>query len=350
MKNEKKKQKKFHLIGNLGNSGNNNNGQTVKTKTMIQSITERYGMDSLIISDTNRKNNSKLEILKSIFINSFRCDVIILSVCDFAILFLALPLLIVSKIRGIKICYVLIGGWLGEYVKEHKIVKFALKRYDKLFAETKVCGNKLIENGFFNIEYIDNCKYVDIENKHENGDGKVIKLCTLSRIVPEKGVEDAIEAIKIANKSAEEIKFYLDIYGEIDLDYKSIIEEKICEQSNYVQYKGVVEFEKCPSIINQYDALLFPTRVMTEGMPGTIIDAMYAGTPVIATEWNACKEMIIQNYNGIYYQGRGYELSKILTKFGLYSDLGKMRNNCLVVADRFKPDVAFQPLFNFLNN
>ena len=52
------KEKRICVIGNMGNPGNENNGQTIKTKTMIKVLEEKYGSHVCIVSDTNRVNNS----------------------------------------------------------------------------------------------------------------------------------------------------------------------------------------------------------------------------------------------------------------------------------------------------
>ena len=84
---------------------------------------------------------------------------------------------------------------------------------------------------------------------------------------------------------------------------------------------------------------------MTEGMPGTIIDSMFAGTPVIATKWNACEEIIEQGVNGYYYSGGPEQLLDVLSERELKKVLLGMRRNCLEVSKRFTPEVAFEPLF-----
>lgn len=337
--------KKICIIGNLGNAGNENNGQTVKTKTMIRALTEKYG-DVVVVADTNRVNNSGFAIIASVFRAVLKGDLIVLAVCNFAVKLLALPVYLLAKLQKKKIVYVLIGGWLGKYVSTHKITKWALKRYDVIFAETKVTGEALLKQGFANIQYLDNCKYLKKQEKKTDENPKEIHFCTLSRVVPEKGIEDAIEAICAANSRVKDASYYLDVYGEIEEVYKEDIIKIIQTYSNYISYKGVVKPEQCPEIISKYDALLFPTRVKTEGMPGTVIDAMFAGTPVIAVDWNACREVISDGVNGLIYSWDNRELAEVLCIPYLKQVLKAMQENCFSVADRFTPEIAMKPLFD----
>ena len=339
------KEKRICVIGNMGNPGNENNGQTIKTKTMIKVLEEKYGSHVCIVSDTNRVNNSPFKIILAMISAMIHGDLIVLAVCDYAIKLVAFPVYILAKIQKKKIIYVLIGGWLGNFVKKHKFSKWALMRYDKIFAETKVSGEMLVNQGFTNVLYIDNCKYL-YPKKNYHTDPTDLHFCMLSRIVPEKGIEDAIVAIAKANEMKEaETNYCLDIYGEIGNEYKEDFERLLQKYNQCVKYGGVVEFEKCPDVISHYDALLFPTRVMTEGMPGTIIDSMFAGTPVIATKWNACEEIIEQGVNGYYYSGGPEQLLDVLSERELKKVLLGMRRNCLEVSKRFTPEVAFEPLF-----
>lgn len=337
--------KKICIVGNLGNAGNENNGQTVKTKTIIRALSEKYG-DISVVADTNRINNNGFSIIKNVIHAAIAGDIIVMVVCDFAVKLLALPLLLLARIQRKKIVYVLIGGWLGKYVEKHKVVKWALKKYDVIFAETKVTGNDLITQGFTNIQYLDNCKYLKKQKKTIDENQNVIHFCTLSRVVPEKGIEDAIVAINEANQRIKDISYYLDVYGEIDGTYKNEFYSFVNKYSEYISYKGVVKPEQCPETISKYDALIFPTRVKTEGMPGTVIDAMFAGTPVIAVDWNACREMILDGFNGLVYSWENRELAEVLCKSNLKQSLEAMQKNCFSVADRFTPENAMRPLFD----
>ena len=47
-----------------------------------------------------------------------------------------------------------------------------------------------------------------------------------------------------------------------------------------------------------YDVMLLPTEIYTEGFPGSILDAYIAGIPVIATEWKHSHEFIDDKFTG----------------------------------------------------
>ena len=335
------------IIGNFGDNQNLYNGQTIKTKTVIKALKEKYPQYEIVCADTNRKKNSKHRIIKNIIKVLFSTDLVILMVADYAIKYLSVVSYIIIKIRRKHIFYILIGGWLGKYVEQNKIAGLALKKYDIIFSETQVTMNELKRVGFKNVCKLDNCKFLkQIEKIKE--DTSDLKLCIVSRIVKEKGIEDAIVAVK---KSAANRSEYiqLDIYGEIAQEYESEFFNLIKNNLEFATYCGKLEYNMCPQIISKYDALLFPTKVLTEGIPGTVIDAMFAGTPVIASYWNSFNEIIVDGINGIGYENGVDGLVNILSEEPIKEKLKKMRKNCTQYSYKYMPNIALIPLFTAID-
>ena len=163
---------------------------------------------------------------------------------------------------------------------------------------------KALENqGFKNIIIMPNCKDLKIlkEDELTYNVNKPYKLCTFSRVVQEKGIEDAVEAVKNINESSKEIIYTLDIYGQIDEDYKEKFKKLVKEFPEYIKYKGLVPFDKTVDVLKEYFVLLFPTHFYTEGIPGTIIDAYAAGVPVISSRWESFND-VVDDTVGIGYQ------------------------------------------------
>jgi glycosyltransferase involved in cell wall biosynthesis len=67
-------------------------------------------------------------------------------------------------------------------------------------------------------------------------------------------------------------------------------------------YEGTVPKEDAVDTVRQFFMLLFPTRHPGEGMAGTIIDALAASVPVIATDWNYNSEIVRHGLEGIIYK------------------------------------------------
>lgn len=54
---------------------------------------------------------------------------------------------------------------------------------------------------------------------------------------------------------------------------------------------------KAVEIISKYHYQIFPTRYKTEGIPGSIIDSFFSGTPVIASKWDSVNDVLEDGYN-----------------------------------------------------
>ena len=57
-----------------------------------------------------------------------------------------------------KLFYIVIGGWLPEYLKDKKGLEKRLKKFDGIFVETHTMEAALQNKGFKNIFVMPNCK------------------------------------------------------------------------------------------------------------------------------------------------------------------------------------------------
>ncbi len=108
----------------------------------------------------------------------------------------------------------------------------------------------------------------------------------------EKGIEDAVNAVENVNQKYGRTVFSLDIYGQIDDGYREKFEALQKQFPPYINYSGLISFDKSVETPKDYFALLFPTYYNGEGFAGTLIDAMAAGTPVIASDWKCNGEVV----------------------------------------------------------
>ena len=211
--------------------------------------------------------------------------------------------------------------------------------------------NALEKQGFTNVVVMPNCKDLKILKPEElvYPTGEPYKLCTFSRVMKEKGIEDAVNAVKEINEKEGRTVYTLDIYGQVDSSQTQWFENLQTTFPNYIEYKGVVDYDKSVEVLKNYFALLFPTRFYTEGIPGTIIDAYAAGIPVIASKWGSYSD-IINDRTGI-----GYDFD---TENGLTGNLLQAANiptiifdkkiQCLTEAERYKTESVVKVLIKQL--
>ena len=241
-----------------------------------------------------------------------------------------------------KLHYIVIGGWLASFLKKKKGLARKLKKFDGIYVETKTMKADLENMGFQNIVVLPNCKKLNILSESEliYSNGEPYKLCTFSRVMKEKGIEDAVNAIKAVNDSFGRIVYTLDIYGQVDENQVEWFNNLQKEFPDYIRYCGVVDFDKSVDTLKNYFALLFPTKFFTEGIPGTIIDAYAAGIPVIASKWESFSDIVDDNLTGFGYEFTDIENLKILLSFIVDNPetINKLKQNCIVKAEDFSPE------------
>ena len=205
----------------------------------------------------------------------------------------------------------------------------------------------LERQGFNNILVMPNCKKLTVlsENELVYPNGTPLKLCTFSRVMKEKGIEDAVNAVTSVNKVFGCNIYSLDIFGQVDENQTEWFENLRKSFPDYISYKGLVPFEKSVETIKNYFALLFPTFYEGEGFAGTLIDAFSAGVPVIASDWKYNSEIVNENVGFLYKTGNQKEFENILKSAAENpSQVIKKKKLCLKEAEKFRPDEAVKIL------
>lgn len=293
---------KISICGHFGQNEELLNGQTIKTKNIYNALVDIYGKNEINIIDSYNWKKRPINFLFEC-INGVRKskNIIMLPAHNGVKVFVPL-FTIVNYFYKRKIFYIVIGGWLPEFLENRKILLKRMRKINKIFVETRLMKLKLNEKGLKNVEILPNFKDIEPikENELKFEFNKPYKVCTFSRVMKEKGIEDAIEVVKQINEERHEILYTLDIYGKIDKNYEDKFNEIMKDTPYYIQYKGCINSNESVETIKDYYFLLFPTKFKTEGIPGTIIDAYFAGVPVISAGWENANEIIDDGITRLY--------------------------------------------------
>lgn len=345
----------MYRVGVCGRFGENSDllsGQIVKTKILTEEIKKALGLETVQTVDTHKwKKNLITLIIKCFILIKNSKNIIILPARNGVKVIVPLFLLL-NNIFHRKLHYVVIGGWLPELLeKKHKLLK-NLSKFDGIYVETNVMVVKLQKLGLNNVINLPNFKRLEILEERElvYPTGEPYKLCTFSRVMKEKGIEDAIEAVKVVNNSLGRTAYTLDIYGQIYKEYIERFDELKKNFPEYITYKGVVNYSESVKILKDYFALLFPTYYQGEGFAGTILDAYSSGLPVIATNWKYNPEIIKDYIDGLIFENHNiYKLKEILLEV---IDNPKivldMKKNCLERARQYSPENVISVLLKYL--
>lgn len=331
---------KIGICGCVGVGTELVNGQTIKTKEFIRYVKTRKDVDKLIIVDTWMWKQRIPQLIIS-FVKMFFC-------VDKVFLFPAhngvkvfMPLAVLLKfIFQTKVFYMVIGGWLPKLLADNKILIYVLKYVDYICVETCAMMEDLNKLNLKNAKVVHNCKTFAVEQHNVKGENYKFRYCTFSRVMKEKGIEDAIYAIAKLNNSRNNA-YILDIYGPVDEDYKERWTEMIKKFPAEIRYCGELDYARAGEVLSAYKALLFPTHFWTEGLPGSIIDAYSAGLPVIAYKWRSADEFILQNETGwILDSNNKEELAKMI-EYVNDMDIRYVKNNCIEESKKYIADSVY---------
>lgn len=291
------------IIGHFGGEESFSDGQTVKTITLFDAMSRRKPADVQIHKvDTYYIKRSPLRFAFSLFRSLCRDKKIVVLLSKNGRKKLFPILYLFAKLFKKDIYHYAIGGQLGKEVATRKKWSKYLNSFRGNWLESHGLVSQLRSNGINNSIYIPNFKTIEALKE----DGLVYSseppfhLCTFSRVMPEKGIEDAIKAVSEINQQYHQSMVRLDIYGPIEKGYEVRFDQLISD-SPWVNYCGVVAPSKSVETLKEYFLLLFPTYWIGEGMPGTIIDAYSAGVPVIARWWPVCEELVDDGVTGFVY-------------------------------------------------
>ena len=394
---------KIGLIGRVDLSGELCDGQTVKTRVMYRLLCEQYGAEHVVVADTCGYRSHPLAVTRAVVRCLVRCDdiVVLLSANGRRVLF---PLLSAAARHGGKRVYHnLIGGWLARHLEQHPAWVRHLNAFEVNWVESHALVDALTAQGVANAEYLPNFKYFDkaaeagagmraeagagmraeaiacaevaarvdgrdgvagrtgavgaapidsaagdVDHAGASGvtgagaraEGPVpVRFCTFSRVAACKGVGDAARAVE--RLCVEGLPCTLDVFGPIDPSYRQAFEQALSTCS-HVFYRGCAAPERGAEAIAAYDALLFPTSWKAEGVPGTVVDALAAGVPIIAARWPYHDEMLVDGVTGLAYPfGHNELLIDAMRRFMKpTTDVGAMRRACMARAAAYAPQAV----------
>lgn len=341
--------KKIGIIGHFGFGHELSNGQTIKTKIVSDALEKRFSSAQILKEDTHGGIKALVSLPFLLLRLLRRCENIIILPAQRGLRMMVPLLSLFNRFYHRRLHYCVIGGWMPSLIKDKKLLIHMLKRFSGIYVETTVMRTALESMGFSNITIVPNCKPLTPSEKKRSDTvyTEPYHLCTFSRVMKEKGIEDAVSAVCAVNKAHGKTVFTLDIFGGVDSSQTEWFEHLKATFPGFICYRGVAPYDRSAVSIEPYFALLFPTHFYTEGIPGTIIDAYAAGVPVIAAKWESFSDIIDDGQTGIGY---GFD-----DRDGLYRILETVYENpaCLIemkkrCADKMKdylPENALLPLF-----
>ncbi len=253
--------------------------------------------------------------------NIRKSDIISMHLNDLPFAYLGVVILVLSKIYKKPLIVRKFGGnsfqlgFIGNYA-----AFLVMKHSDIVLLQTKSLVRQAQNRGLKNIRWYATSR--PRPKSQTNTKTEINKGCSkfvyIGHVKKEKGILELLEA---SERFSQNIN--VDVYGPFSTD----LDLRCFSNSKTVNYCGILCPEDVITTLQRYDAFVFPTYNRKEGYSGAIIEAYFAGLPVICTDWQALPEIVDEN-TGILVPPKNSEalyqaMKKMCEDVNLYVKLRK---------------------------
>jgi len=197
------------------------------------------------------------------------------------------------------------GGNLSNFIKNGRIpfyIKLIIKLTSHLAVLTNIQKEPILKYCSSNkISVIPNMVDTTLFSIKDHQYRSHYRILYMSKIESKKGIFDVIDAIQDVINNFPNVTFLFAGDGPDREKLKLLCCESGLE--DHVKLLGYVQDKKKATFLSRGDIFLFPSQY-DEGMPYSLIEAMAAGLPVIATSMGGVPEVIENSVNGFLIQSQ----------------------------------------------
>ena len=159
------------------------------------------------------------------------------------------------------------------------------------------------------------------------------RLLFLSRLLPEKGLPELMEA---APRFPAPVR--LSVFGPEMPGFDVGAIDRLPNAS----YGGAIAPERVPAVMEEHDALVLPTRYYDEGYSGVVIEAFQMGLPVIVTRLPPLQELVTDGRDGLWVEVRSVDsLVEAVARLCSSDELfARLRRGALETGERYRSSLA----------
>lgn len=332
------------MCGHFGFGEDLLNGQTIKTKTVTCAVEKALGQEEVMRLDTAGGMRRNWLLPFRLLSALRRCRNIVVLPAENGLRVLMPLLFFWNRLFRRALHYVVIGGWLADFIAKKKRLLRLLKGCTGIYVETRQMKRELEGMGLSNIFLLPNCKELKLPSEDELcfQAGEPHRLCTFSRIMEEKGIGDAVLAVRMANEQLGRTAYTLDIYGQIDPAQKQWFADLQRDLPPYITYGGEIPYDESAERIKDYFALLFLTYYEGEGLAGTLIDAFSAAVPPMVSDWKYNCEIVRDGIDGAVVppHDAAAVCARLIAIAERPEEWVAMKKECLARAAQYMPEKA----------
>lgn len=291
------------FIGGINQHNQPRGGEEAKNQKLVKYLKSLNRPCHSIDTHNWKRRFVRVCLSLGIYVLGQRQKKIIISASDESAYKLLKLLKLFRVLRRNEVHYFVIGGDFARQLAKHQHRLSIYKALTGIYPESRAMVEEAKALGLPNLRHVPNFREVPPPVlKTQLTEEGIIHFIYLARITPDKGSDLLLEACEYLNKKGFASKYKVDFYGFFHPDpdqYQERFSARLMQSTN-VTYKGFLDVNTIAGFqaLFYYDVLLFPTYWATEGYSGTLIDALSAGIPAIASDWNYNSELVQDNYNG----------------------------------------------------
>ena len=284
-------------------------GATVLFQQLVKEITAIPGVTVLMINTSREGKTSvflhalrAIQVFIQMVIKAPKVDIISFHASIHGMASFGPAVWLISKVFGKPIIFRGFGGYHADWHRNATpLVKFIFNRTilqaDAVLLETRASIDYFRSISNSKVMWFPNARPSAVFDPGSHACQREAKrFVFVGHVISGKGIHQIIDA---GEKITEDI--IIDVYGPL-------LDDITCDVfvGKRTRYRGVIEPDQVIQTISQYDVLLLPTFLKTEGYPGVILEAYSAGVPVIASRIGAIEE-IVDSSSGILIEPRSAE-------------------------------------------
>ena len=332
---------KVLVLGYFGYKTNQLDGQTVKTREIYRLLATRFNNIPVDYFDTQQFKYSKFSFF-TLLKKLLACKTLVYLPASKNLQYIFPIIFIISKLWGMQIIYPIVGGWLAEWLDNKPLHVFMLKHISVLLSEIPTLCEQLKER--YNINNTDILTNFRPKPKYkEIPPHKEFRIVFMARVCEEKGIYSILQFAKYFNDNKIETDRPLTItfYGGIAEKDKTKFLSSIKEFKN-VKYGGIIDREQIIPTLQDFDLMLLPSFYKGEGLPGSIVEAYFAGIPVIVSNWKFLPEFVEHGKTGFVFnlncEQELYKKPELLTEMKKNSHLKSLaytEENAITILNKY---------------
>ena len=335
------------VAGHLAAGRSGADGQILRTRIVVDELRRRLGADRVLVVDTGGGRRALPRMVLDL-LRARRASTDLVFMPGSRGLRRLLPLYTRWKRRsGLRLHYLVVGGWLPAYLREHPRDLALLRACDGVYVQTHRMLAALRELGLDQVRLLPNFRRFPLDRARSGACGDPLRFVFLSRIIPEKGVALAVEAVERVNRERGARVATLDVWGPVAPRADAWFRDLVAAAGPATRYRGALDPADVHARLVDYDAMLFPTFYVGEGFPGVVLDAMIAGIPVVASDWQDNAEFVEHERNGLLFPARDVAAlsEKVRWLVDHPPEVVRMKHEAAARAGEYHVDAVFPGLF-----